>query len=109
MGGIVKMITGKSGTKGAKRQAAATLKAAADEAKNDRLVAQGAQQTQEAMMAQRKAAQDASELLSAPQDQIDVQLAPDTPDAEIDRKTGRRRTPRSSFMSSGAAGSGIRI
>jgi hypothetical protein len=96
------------GKKAAKRQAAATLKAAEMQAANDRLVAQAAQQSLETTLAQKNAADKAAELLSKPQEQIDVQLAPDAPAAEIDVSTGRRRTTRSKFQSA-STGSGIRI
>lgn len=98
-----------SGKKDARAQAAATEKAAASQSRSDRLVAQSVQQSRETMLAQNKASQYAAELLSKPQEQIDVQLAPDDPAAEIDENTGRRRTTRSSFMSAAQSSSGIKI
>lgn len=109
MGGLVKFVTGKSGKKAAKRQAEATIKSANMQANSDRLNAQAAVQAQQTMLAQQRASTAAAELLSQPQEKIDVSLAPDSPPAEIDPDTGRRRTTRSSFTSKGRGGSGIRL
>ena len=108
MGGLVKLVSGKSGKKAAKKQAAATMEAARLEAASDRENARAAQLTTETMIAQNKAAEDARTLLSTPQDQIDLDLA-STPAAEVDPVTGRKRSARSSFMSSKSPGSGIKI
>lgn len=97
-----------SGKKAARIQAKATLEAANMQAANDRLIAQAAQQSLETTLAQKNASDKAAELLSKPQEQIDVQLAPDAPAAEIDVTTGRRKTTRSRFQSA-KSGSGIRI
>jgi alanyl-tRNA synthetase len=96
------------GKKAAQIGADATLKAANMQAGNDRLLAQAAQQALETTLAQKRASDKAAELLSKPQELIDVQLAPDAPAAEIDATTGRRKTTRSKFMSS-TSGSGIHI
>jgi len=93
----------------AKEQARATRKAAALQAQSDGYAAQAAQQAQEAQMARENATTTAKDMLSAPMQTVDVNLAPDTPDAEIDPVTGRRRTARSSFMFSNDAGSGIKL
>lgn len=97
-----------SGTKAAKIGADATLKAANMQAGADRVNVQGAQMALETTLAQKNAADKAAELLSKPQEQIDVQLAPDAPATEIDATTGRRRTSRSRFQSR-VTGSGINI
>jgi hypothetical protein len=97
------------GKKAAKEQAQATLTAANMQANSDRLVAQAAQQSQETMLAQTKAAEAASELLSTPQDQVDVNLAPDSHVAEIDPTTGKRRTTRSTYTTKTPITSGLNI
>lgn len=95
------------GNKAAKRQARATEEAARLQAKADRDAAVALQQGRETMIAQARAAEKASELLSVPMDQAEVDLAPDN--AEVDPVTGRRRPIRAAFMSTRAQGSGIRI
>lgn len=95
------------GNGAAKRQARATEKAAADQAKADRLAAVALQQGRETMIAQARASEQAQELLNVPMEQVEVDLASN--DAEIDPATGRRRPTRAAFMSTRAAGSGIRI
>lgn len=97
------------GKKQAKKAAAAALESANKQAANDRILAVGAQQSRETLIAQNAASQRASELLSKPQGKVDVQLAPDPAIAEIDPATGRRRTTRSTYLSKKAPGSGIRI
>ena len=74
-------------------------KQAATQAKNDAFAAQAASQAQTTALEQQRAAAAASDLLSRPQEQAEVQLGEDTPAAEIDPNTGRRRTARSSFRS----------
>jgi hypothetical protein len=109
MGGLLGLITGSSGAKkGAKIQAAATLKAANDTAGNDRLIAQAAQQSRETMLAQDNASRSAAELLNKPMGMADVQLASSDSAAEIDPDTGRRRTRRSTYTSKSPT-SGVRI
>lgn len=95
------------GNSAAKRQARATEKAAADQAKADRDAAVALQRGQETMIAQARAAEAASELLSTPMEQAEVDLSPES--AEVDPVTGRKRPVRAAFMSSRAGGSGIRI
>lgn len=95
------------GNKAAKRQARATEKAAAQQAKADRDAAIAMQQGRETMIAQARAAEKAAELLSTPMEQAEVDLSVD--DAEVDPVTGRRRPIRAAFMSTRAQGSGIRI
>lgn len=87
-----------SGKKAAKIAAKATMDSAEMQAKNDRLMAQAAQQSRETMIAQDAAAQKASELLSVPQEQVEVSLGPEDT-AEIDPDTGRRKSTRSSYRS----------
>lgn len=98
-----------SGTKAAKIQAQATMDSANMQANSDRLVAQAAQSSQETMLAQKRAADQAAELLSVPQEQVDVQLAGNSPAAQIDENTGRRKTARSPFMGAKPSTSGVRI
>jgi hypothetical protein len=98
-----------SGKKAAKKQAAATLLAAENQAKADRVVARGAQQTQETLIAQKKASEDASNLLNVPQDVIDVNLSTSASNSQIDPATGRRRNNRASFFNTKPTGSGIKI
>jgi hypothetical protein len=94
--------------KAAKIQAAATIQVATDTAANDRVIAQGAQQARETMIAQDTAAKQAAEVLSKPQGQVDVMLASDGAVAEIDPATGRRKTARSTYTAKSAK-SGIVI
>lgn len=85
------------GKKAAKKIAAATLASANMQAANDRLVAQASQNATETMLAQKVASDRAAELLSRPQDTVDVQLGTGTDAPAIDPETGRRRTTRSKF------------
>lgn len=96
------------GNSAAKRQARATEKAAADQAAADRLAAQAIQRSQETMIAQARASEQAAELLNVPMEQAEVDLAANDP-AEVDPVTGRKRPVRASFMSTRGGGSGIRI
>lgn len=86
------------GKKAARRDAAATLKAANDQAAADRLAAQALQQSREGQLAQIQASDRAGELLDVPMEQVQVDLAVG-PEGEIDPITQRRRTARSGFMS----------
>lgn len=95
------------GNSAARRQARATEKAAADQARADRLAAVALQQGRETMIAQARAAEQASELLAVPMEQAEVDLAPATDD--VDPTTGRRRPVRATFMSNRNASSGIQI
>ncbi len=94
--------------KAAKKQAAATLKAAEMEAQNNRDQAKAAQTAMETTLAQKQAADKAAELLAKPMEQIDVALSPETEAVDIDPETGRRRTARSNYFAP-TNGSGIRI
>ena len=84
--------------KAARRQAEATLKAAEMEAASNREMAKAAQQTQESMLAQNRASQAASELLSRPMAQADVRLNTQAETAQVDPNTRKRRTVRSTFQ-----------
>lgn len=106
MGKIVGRLTG--ATQAAKRQAAATRDATAKAVQSDLMAAQQAQASRETAIAQQSATAAAADLLAQPVDQVDVNLAPQL-DAEIDTTTGRRKTPRSAFMSRSSSGSGISI
>lgn len=99
--GILSRLTG------AHAQAKATRRAAAQQAQNDRLMAQAAQQAQEATLAQTKASEEAAALLSRPTEDVSVQVG-EVADAATDPETGRRRNPRSSFQIS-TPQSGLRI
>lgn len=96
------------GKKSAKRQADATLKAAADQAAADRLAAQAMQQSRETQVAQIQASDQARDLLDVPMDVAEVDLAVQDEEA-VDPDTGRRRPVRATFMSNRPSGSGIRI
>lgn len=97
-----------SAKKAAKEQAAATLASANMQANSDRMAAQAAVSAQSNMLAQQRAAQAAAELLSTPQEKVDVQLATDPTPAEIDPDTGRRKSTRSPFQAK-AGSAGINI
>lgn len=95
--------------KAAKRTAAATMQAAEMEAANQRAQAQAAVNQQQTMIAQSRASEAAADLLNRPTGIVDVTLASEaSAPVEIDPVSGRRRTPRQLFMSSGA-GSGIKL
>lgn len=87
-----------SGAKAAREQAKAMKEQAEQQAYNDRLMAQAAQNARETVLNQDKAAAAAAELTDKPVDKVDVQVGEDVPAAEIDPSTGRRRTVRSSFQ-----------
>ncbi len=70
------------------------------QAQTDRYAAQAAVQAQSNMIAQDRAAKAAAEMLSIPQEKVDVQLSTDPTPAEIDPATGRRKTSRTAFQSS---------
>lgn len=96
------------GAQSAKKQAAATLKAANDQAAADRLGAQASQQMRETSIAQIQASEQARDLLDRPMGQAEVDLSAATVE-DTDPATGRRRPARASFMTNRASGSGIRI
>lgn len=96
------------GKKSAKATAAATLKAASDQAAADRLSAQALQASRETTIAQIQASDQAKALLDVPMEQVQVDLAVG-PQGEADPITGRRRPTRAGFMSNIGAGSGIKI
>lgn len=82
---------------GANKAAKATRKVAEQEAYNDRLMSQAAQQAREQSIAQQKAAEQAAATLARPVEEVSVQVGEAQAD-EVDPSTGRRRTPRSSFQ-----------
>jgi len=94
--------------KAAKISAAATLKAANDQAAADRLAAQQAQIGVETTIAQSRAANAAAELLNVPMQQAEVDLAP-LEQTVADPTTGRRRPQRVAFQTNRGGGSGIQI
>jgi len=96
------------GKRNARIQAAATLKAANDQAAADRLAAQQAQMGIESAIAQSRAAEAASEKLNIPMDQVEVDLAPQD-EGVIDSATGRRRPQRVAFQANRGSGAGINI
>jgi len=98
-----------SGKKAAKIQAKATMDSANMQASADREVARSAVQTQETMIAQHVASKMASDILSKPQGQVDVQLSPDATNATVDPATGRKRNVRAQYRMKPSAGSGIKI
>lgn len=101
--GLMSKLTGSS------KVAKATAKAADKAAANDRLAAQAAQQTQEATIAQSRAAEQAAAVLSRPIEEVAVQVG-ETGSNDVDPTTGRRRTPRSRFqMGSASSGSGLSL
>lgn len=102
-------LFGGGAKKAAKIQAAATLKAAEDQAKANRLAAQAAQQSTETMIAQGKAADAARELLDVPMEQVEVDIATGDNPEEVDPTTGRRRPRRAAFLANVSSGSGIRL
>lgn len=93
---------------GANKAAKATRKAAEQEAYNERLMAQAAQQAREASIAQNKAAEEAAAVLSRPIETVSVQVGEESPEQQVDPTTGRRRTPRSTFQL-GRSASGLRL
>lgn len=86
------------GNRTARRQAAALEAQAKSQARNDIYSAQAAAQAKTSAIALDQAAKAAAELLAAPVERAEVSLSEDTPLAEIDPNTGRRRTSRSSFQ-----------
>lgn len=97
-----------SGITGARKAAKATRKAAEQQAENDRLMAQAAQQSREAAIAQNKASEEAAAVLSRPVEGVTVQVGEQPTGTDIDPATGRRRTPRSSFQIASPS-SGLKI
>lgn len=92
------------GNKLAKRQARANEAMAKSTASNDAYAAQASGQAKASAIALDTAAKQAAEMLAAPVAQAEVQLSEDTPAAEIDPATGRRRTTRSSFQMNRTSG-----
>lgn len=92
------------GNKTAKRQAAAMEAQARDQARNDAFSAQAAAQAKTSAIAMDLAAKQAAEMLATPVEKAEVSLSEDTPVAEIDPQTGRRRTTRSSFQMNRTSG-----
>lgn len=86
------------GNKTARRQANAMEAQAKSQAQNDAYTAQAAAQAKTSAIAMDQAAKAAAELLAQPVEKAQVALSEDTPVAEIDPTTGRRRTTRSSFQ-----------
>jgi len=95
------------GNKVAKRQARAAEAAATSAATNDLYASQAAGQAKTAALQMDQAAKAAAELLAAPVEKAEVSLSEDTPAAEIDPNTGRRRTTRSSFQMNRTSGINI--
>ena len=95
------------GNKVAKRQARAMEAQANSAASNDAYSAQAATQAKESALRMDQAAKAAAELLAAPVERAEVALSEDTPVAEIDPNTGRRRTTRSSFQMNRTSGINI--
>lgn len=94
-----------SGKKAARIAADATLQSAEMQAQADRYNAQAAEYAMETSIAQDRAAKQAAEMLTKPQEQVEVYLGPEQ-SAEIDPDTQRRKTARSKFnitRSSGVA------
>jgi len=92
------------GNKQAKRQAKAMEAQAKQQAVNDQYEVQASSQARENAINMEQAAKAAADLLAQPVDKAEVSLAEDTPAAEIDPNTGRRRTTRSSFQVARTAG-----
>lgn len=86
------------GNKAARRQARATEAQALRQATNDQYAAQAAAQAKTTAIEMEQASKAAAELLAQPVAKAEVSLSEDTPAAEIDPGTGRRRTTRSSFQ-----------
>jgi len=86
------------GNKAAKRQAKAMEAQAKQQAVNDQYAIQASTQARESSLRMEQASKAAAELLAQPVDKAEVSLAEETPAAEIDPNTGRRRTTRSSFQ-----------
>lgn len=105
MGGVVKSVGKLFGydhnaiSDASKAQADATRTAAERTAQANRETARAAQTAQETMLAQKKAADEAQELLNTPIQQADVTLGSESDD--IDTTTGKRTKPRDQYSSSG--------
>lgn len=95
------------GKKAAREQAKATLTAAKMQADSDSWATKAMQTSQETMIAQSRASSAAAELLSTPQEKVDVQLSTDPNPAEIDETTGRRKTTRTPFTAPRSSGVSI--
>jgi hypothetical protein len=92
------------GNKLAKRQARAAEAQATASATNDAYSAQAAAQAKDNAVALDAASKEAAAMLTTPVEKAEVQLSEDTPAAEIDPTTGRRRTTRSSFQMQRSSG-----
>lgn len=88
--------------KAAKTQANATKAAATQQATSDNYQAQAAAQSLATSIAQTKATQTAAELVSAPPEQVDVNLASRADGTSLDA-TGKRRSTRAKFTLPDAA------
>jgi len=95
------------GNKSAKRQAKALEAQATQTSQNDAYAVQASAQAKTSAIAMDQAAKAAAELLAAPVEKAEVSLSEDTPAAEIDPTTGRRRTTRSSFQINRTSGINI--
>lgn len=106
MGGLIsgafKAVFGGGG--GSKRIAEATLTSAEMTAASDREIARAATLAQQTQIAQRRAAEDADELLSKPQEKANVVLSAPQEAAEVDPFTKRRKTRRDQFFNSSNTG-----
>lgn len=80
-----------------KKQAKAIKESSELEAASAREAARGAVMAQQTMLAQDRAAKAASELLSRPQGEVDVELQSQDSGDTFDPATGKRRTKRSTY------------
>lgn len=95
------------GNKTAKKQARIMERQAKAQAANDAFAAQASASARENAIQLDLASRQAAEMLATPVERAEVALSEETPAAEIDPRTGRRRTTRSSFQM--ARNSGINI
>lgn len=86
------------GNKTAKKQARIMEQQAKAQAANDAFAAQAAAASRENAIRLEQASKAAADLLAAPVERAEVSLSEETPVAEIDPNTRRRRTARSSFQ-----------
>lgn len=91
-------VTSLFGGGGSKRVAEATIQSAEMQAAADREAVRGNTLAMQTQIAQKRASDQAAELLSTPQEGANVILSPETEAAEIDPETRRRKTVRSSFF-----------
>lgn len=101
--GLISGLFG-GGNKAAKRQADATLKAAEMTAASNREAARGATLSMQTQLAQKRASDQAAELLSTPQEGATVILSPETDAPEIDEVTRKRKTVRQQFFNTPSSG-----